>query len=91
MVGGMLVWRDDVASDSASSRTRQRRSRTVRLLARAAWHQDTGVADARARCQWSSRCRLAGATPQSAAGLLSGLRSHPQYELASRQMQGFGG
>ena len=52
--------------------------------------EDAGRAHEAARRQWPRHGRLSQRTSQGEEGLLSGLKSHPQYELACRQMSGFG-
>ena len=93
-IGGIVVAvRDDDSSGCSSSRTRRGRFsspfdswlvlRGTKTLA-SAWRSTTATA-------WRSREFLAGHPNVRRDVMYPGLPSHPQHELAKRQMRGFGG
>ena len=94
MVGGLLVTsRDDVAERLGFIQNAAgARAGTDGLLAGAPGDQDPAAAHAAARCQRPPDRRVADpAADGDARSTTPGLPSHPQHELACRQMSGFGG
>ena len=95
MIGGIAVVqrRRPRRRGCSSSTTRPARCRAVRRLARAARHQDAAPAHARSTTRTAARSRawLAEHVGRRERLLHPGLPSHPQHELAKRQMTGFGG
>jgi len=94
MVGGMLV-RDPRTISRTASGSSELVLAPCRGRSTAGWRS---AAPRHWRCGWPGTTRTAGASPEFLEKhprvqrvYYPGLRSHPQHELAGRQMRGYGG
>ena len=92
-VGGVVVAArdDDVEWLRVHSERGRRDPQPVRLVAGAARHQDAGGADGAAQRQRPGARASSWRRIRRCARCSTRAPTHPQHELAKRQMQGFGG
>ncbi len=91
VIGGAVIGRRDAPrADRLLSERRRRRSRAVRLLARAARHQDAGRPHGAALSERQRARRVARrSTRRSSGSITRACPTTPAIEVAARQMRGF--